>query len=158
MANIAILLGNLGRDIEIRTAPGGGTSVASTSLATTWKSRPAADGSQVDHTEWHRLTFFGATADSAARYLRKGMKIYVTGRIHYGQFVDQTGVTRYTTEIYVDRWEFAEKRDTNGTTQAPPMQATDADIDPPGQPDARATGTDPQGGPDSAGPDDDLPF
>ena len=99
--NKVILVGNLGRDIELRYTPGG-TAVATLSLATTdvWNDK---SGQRQEKTEWHRVVLWGKTAETLAEYLLKGRQIYVEGRLQTRQWDDRDGNKRYTTEIRSDR-------------------------------------------------------
>lgn len=93
------LLGNVGSDPEFRTV-GNGTPLAKVSLATNrrWKNR---EGERSERTEWHRLTFWGKLAEIVAKYVHKGERLYVEGRIEYSQSTDDQGVTRYWTDVIV---------------------------------------------------------
>ena len=104
MINKVILIGNLGKDPEVRTTQGG-SSVANLSVATTEKVKDK-DGNWSDHTEWHRVVCFGRTAENAARFLKKGRQVYVEGRIRTNKWKDQQGNDRYTTEIIADNLRF----------------------------------------------------
>ncbi|HSC28060.1 MAG TPA: single-stranded DNA-binding protein [Vicinamibacterales bacterium] len=99
--NKVILVGNLGRDAELRYTPGGAP-VATLSLATTevWNDKA---GQRQEKTEWHRIVLWGKTAESLSEYLVKGKQIYVEGRLQTRQWDDKEGVKRYTTEIRGDR-------------------------------------------------------
>lgn len=99
--NKVILVGNLGRDIEIRYTSGG-TAVATLSLATTdvWNDKA---GQRQEKTEWHRVVLWGKTAETLQEYLLKGRQIYVEGRLQTRQWDDRDGNKRYTTEIRSDR-------------------------------------------------------
>jgi single-strand DNA-binding protein len=96
--NKVILVGNLGRDPEVRYMPSGGA-VANVTVATTenWKDRQS--GEQQERTEWHRVVFFGRLAEIVGEYLRKGRQIYVEGSLRTRKWQDQQGNERYTTEI-----------------------------------------------------------
>lgn len=96
--NKASLIGNVGSDPEISTV-GSGTRIAKVSLATnrTWKD---SAGREQEKTEWHRLTFWEGLAEIVEKYVRKGDRLYVEGRIEYSQTEDN-GVTRYWTDIVV---------------------------------------------------------
>lgn len=103
--NKVILVGNLGRDPEIRTFPSG-DQVANASLATTDKWRDKQSGEMKEHTEWHRLVFNGRLAEIVGQYLRKGSQIYVEGSIRTRKWTDQqSGQDRYSTEIRVDQMQ-----------------------------------------------------
>jgi len=99
--NKVILIGNLGKDPEIKYTPGG-TPIARFSLATNERTKDK-DGNWVDRTEWHNIVAFQRTAEVAAEYLKKGRSVYVEGRIHTDTWDDkETGQKRYKTEIYVN--------------------------------------------------------
>ncbi len=100
--NKIILVGNLGRDAELRYTPGGAP-VATLSLATTevWTDRTS--GQRQEKTEWHRVVLWGKTAESLNEYLTKGKQIYVEGRLQTRQWDDKDGNKRYTTEVRGDR-------------------------------------------------------
>src|SRR6476661_8629927 len=99
--NKVILVGNLGRDAEVRHTPGG-QAVATLNLATTetWNDK---DGQCQEKTEWHRVVLWGKQAESLQQYLVKGKQIYVEGRLQTRQWDDKDGNKRYTTEIKADR-------------------------------------------------------
>jgi single-strand DNA-binding protein len=99
--NKVILVGNLGRDAELRYTPGG-SPVATLNLATTeiWNDKA---GQRQEKTEWHRIVLWGKTAESLNEYLTKGKQIYVEGRLQTRQWDDKDGNKRYTTEIRGDR-------------------------------------------------------
>jgi single-strand DNA-binding protein len=99
--NKVILIGNLGRDAELRHTPGG-QAVASLNLATTeqWNDK---EGQRQEKTEWHRIVLWGRQAESLQQYLVKGKQIYVEGRLQTRQWDDKDGNKRYTTEIKADR-------------------------------------------------------
>ena len=99
--NKVILVGNLGRDAELRYTPGG-AAVATINMATTevWNDK---GGQRQEKTEWHRVVLWGKTAESLAEYLTKGKQIYVEGRLQTRQWDDKDGNKRYTTEIRGDR-------------------------------------------------------
>jgi len=99
--NKVILVGNLGRDAEVRYTPGG-AAVATLSLATTEVFKDK-DGQRQEQTEWHRVVLWGKTAETLSEYLRKGKQIYVEGRLQTRSWDDKEGKKRYTTEIRGDR-------------------------------------------------------
>jgi single-strand DNA-binding protein len=99
--NKAILVGNLGRDAEMRFTAGG-TPVATVSLATTEKFTDR-DGQKREDTQWHRIVIWGKTAESLHEYLTKGKQIYVEGRIQTREWTDKEGKPAKTTEIRADR-------------------------------------------------------
>jgi single-strand DNA-binding protein len=99
--NKVILVGNLGRDAELRYTPGG-AAVATLNLATTevWNDK---QGQKQEKTEWHRIVLWGKQAESLQEYLVKGKQIYIEGRLQTRQWDDKDGNKRYTTEIKADR-------------------------------------------------------
>jgi len=99
--NKVILVGNLGRDAELRYTPGG-AAVATINMATTevWNDK---SGQRQEKTEWHRVVLWGKSAESLTEYLTKGKQIYVEGRLQTRQWDDKDGNKRYTTEIRGDR-------------------------------------------------------
>ena len=99
--NKVILVGNLGRDAELRYTPGG-AAVSTINMATTevWNDK---GGQKQEKTEWHRVVLWGKTAESLTEYLTKGKQIYVEGRLQTRQWDDKDGNKRYTTEIRGDR-------------------------------------------------------
>ena len=99
--NKVILVGNLGRDAELRFTPGG-AAVATLNMATTevWNDK---QGQKQEKTEWHRIVLWGKQAESLQEYLVKGKQIYVEGRLQTRQWDDKDGNKRYTTEIKADR-------------------------------------------------------
>jgi single-strand DNA-binding protein len=99
--NKVILVGNLGRDAELRYTPGG-AAVATINMATTevWNDKA---GQRQEKTEWHRVVLWGKSAESLTEYLTKGKQIYVEGRLQTRQWDDKDGNKRYTTEIRSDK-------------------------------------------------------
>ena len=106
--NKVILVGNLGRDAELRYTPGG-AAVATINMATTevWNDKA---GQRQEKTEWHRVVLWGKPAESLTEYLTKGKQIYVEGRLQTRQWDDKDGNKRYTTEIRGDQRRAARRR------------------------------------------------
>jgi single-strand DNA-binding protein len=102
MLNKAQVIGNLGRDPEIRQPNGGDTTIANLAIATNerWKDKA---GNPQERTEWHRVVLFGRTAEVAGEYLRKGALVYVEGRLQTRTWQDDGGQDRHTTEIVAER-------------------------------------------------------
>jgi single-strand DNA-binding protein len=96
--NKVILIGNCGRDPEIRYLPSG-SAVANVTLATTTRRKDKASGEFVDDTQWHRITFYDRLAEIAGEYVKKGKQIYVEGRLKYGKYTDKNGVEQNTCDI-----------------------------------------------------------
>jgi single-strand DNA-binding protein len=101
--NKVILVGNLGRDPEMRYLPSG-EAVANLAIATTDKFKNK-QGEMVEQTEWHRVSFFGRTAEVCGQYLKKGSQVYVEGSIRTRKYTDKEGVEKYATEIRGDRMQ-----------------------------------------------------
>ena len=99
--NKVILVGNLGRDAELRYTPGG-AAVATLNLATTetWKDK---EGQTKEDTQWHRIILWGKTAETLQDYLTKGKQIYVEGKLQTRKWKDKDGNDKYTTEVRGDR-------------------------------------------------------
>ena len=100
--NKVILVGNLGRDAEVRYTKGG-SAVATLNMATTevWNDRTS--GQRQEKTEWHRVVVWGKQAETLSEYLLRGRQIYVEGRLQTRQWDDRDGNKRYTTEVRADR-------------------------------------------------------
>jgi single-strand DNA-binding protein len=100
--NKVILVGNLGRDAELRYTPGGAP-VATLNMATTEVWNDKTSGQKQEKTEWHRIVLWGKSAESLSEYLTKGKQIYVEGRLQTRKWQDKDGHDKYTTEIRGDR-------------------------------------------------------
>ncbi len=111
--NKVILVGNLGKDPEIRYLPSG-EAVAGVTLATSnrYKNR---SGEMVDETEWHNITFFGRLAEIAGQYLKKGSQIYVEGRIKTERYTDKNGIEKYATKIVANEMKMLGSRQGGGS-------------------------------------------
>jgi single-strand DNA-binding protein len=96
--NKVILIGNCGRDPEIRYLPSG-QAVANVSIATTSRRKDRTSGETVEDTQWHRVTFYDRLAEIAGEYVKKGRPIYIEGRLKYGKYTDQAGVEKNTVDI-----------------------------------------------------------
>ena len=118
--NKVILVGNLGRDAELRYTPGG-AAVATLNLATTevWNDK---GGQRQEKTEWHRIVLWGKQAESLQEYLTKGKQIYVEGRLQTRQWDDKDGNKKYTTEIKADRITLLGGGSGGGGGRAPSME------------------------------------
>lgn len=98
MLNQAQIIGHLGRDPEVRTTQGGDT-IANFSVATTERWRDRASGEMREATEWHRITAYQKLAEVCGKFLRKGSKVFVQGKLVTRKWTDREGVERYVTEI-----------------------------------------------------------
>jgi single-strand DNA-binding protein len=96
--NKVILVGNCGRDPEIRYMPSGGA-VANISIATTSKRKDKTSGESIEDTQWHRVQFFDRLAEIVGEYVKKGAPLYVEGRLKYGKYTDKDGIERNTVDI-----------------------------------------------------------
>ncbi|MDH4051971.1 MAG: single-stranded DNA-binding protein, partial [Rubrivivax sp.] len=111
--NKVILIGNLGRDPEVRYAPSG-SAICNVTLATSrnWKNRDT--GERQEETEWHRVVFYDRLAEIAGEYLKKGRPVYVEGRLKTRKWTDKDGVDKYTTEIVADQMQLLGGREGMG--------------------------------------------
>ena len=149
--NKVILIGNVGRDPEVRYLDSG-IAVASLPLATTDRAYTLANGTQVpERTEWHNLVLWRGLAETAEKYVHKGDKLYVEGKIRTRSYDDRTGAKRYVTEIFVDSMEMLSPRGTAapGAAAQQPGMSQGA----PAQPMAQSQAT-----PAQDNTTDDLPF
>ena len=159
--NKVIIVGNLGRDPEVRTFPSGGR-VCNVTIATTDRWKDKQTGEMKEATEWHRVVFNGRLAEIAGEYLHKGSQVYVEGSLRTRKWTDQAGVEKYTTEIRADQMQMLGKREGMGgpgpvdeegaggqpRRSAPPQR--------PGAPAQRPAASKPASGFDDM--DDDIPF
>ena len=147
--NKVILVGNLGRDPEMRYMPNG-DAVANLSVATTeiWKDKA---GEKQEVTEWHRVVFFGKQAEICGQYLKKGSLIYVEGSLRTRKWQDKDGQDRYTTEIRGERMQMLGSRPGGGTADY-----NDTRDEARRAPDAGGSGVRQGSGLDDL--DDDIPF
>lgn len=131
--NKVILIGNLGRDPEVRYTPNG-LAVANITIATTeaWKDKQS--GENQERTEWHRIVFYSRLAEIAGEYLRKGSKIFIEGRLQTRKWQDKNGQDRYTTEVIADSMQMLDGKGSGGgnaggnqsfTSSAPDKSGTD---------------------------------
>ena len=102
--NKVIIVGNLGRDPEIRYMPSG-DAIANIAVATSYKSKDRNTGEQKETTEWHRISFFGKLAEIVGQYLKKGSSIYVEGRLQTRKYTDKDGVEKYATDIIAEQMQ-----------------------------------------------------
>jgi single-strand DNA-binding protein len=161
--NKVILVGNLGRDPEIRYLPSG-EPVANITIATSSKYKNKS-GEMVEETEWHRVTFFGKLAEIVGQYLKKGRSVYVEGRIKTRKYTDKDGVEKYATDIIANEMQMLGGREgmgeptggDDGSYESAPRRATPAPRAPAAAPAARqAPPPRPASGFDDM--DDDIPF
>ena len=102
--NKVIIVGNLGRDPEIRYMPSG-DAIANIAVATSYKSKDKNTGEQKELTEWHRISFFGRLAEIVGQYLKKGSSVYVEGRLQTRKYTDKDGVEKYATDIIAENMQ-----------------------------------------------------
>ena len=122
--NKVILIGNLGRDPELKHTQGGGP-VCNLNIATSRKWKNKQSGEMVEEVEWHRVSVFGQTAEHCNNYLAKGKSVYVEGRIKTRQYDDKDGNKRTSTEIIADQVTFLGGRgDGEGRPQGEARQTT----------------------------------
>ena len=111
--NKVIVVGNIGRDPEMRTFPSG-DSVANVTVATTEKWRDKQTGESKSHTEWHRVVFNGRLAEIAGQYLRKGSLVYIEGSLRTRKWTDQSGMEKCTVEIGAEQMTMLGSRQDGG--------------------------------------------
>ena len=160
--NKVIIVGNLGRDPEIRYMPSG-DAIANIAVATSYKSKDKNTGEQKEQTEWHRISFFGRLAEIVGQYLKKGSSVYVEGRLQTRKYTDKDGVEKYATDIIAENMQMlggrsgmggGDSMDDGGGYEAPPQrQAPQRQAPPP--PAARPQ---PKPAPNFSDMDDDIPF
>ena len=159
--NKVILVGNLGRDPEVRYMPNG-DAVANFSIATTetWKDK---QGNRQEKTEWHNIVMYRRLAEIVGEYLKKGSQVYIEGRLQTRKWQDKQGNDRYTTEIIADQLKMLGGRNSNAAGQTPgqdhgaasPSQPGGASTDDTPPPPRRK---DPAPGGNFDDMDDDIPF
>ncbi|MBX3599372.1 MAG: single-stranded DNA-binding protein [Rubrivivax sp.] len=111
--NKVILIGNLGRDPEVRYAPSG-SAICNVTLATSRQWKDKTSGERQEETEWHRVVFYDRLAEIAGEYLKKGRPVYVEGRLKTRKWTDKDGVEKYTTEVIADQMQLLGSRDGGG--------------------------------------------
>lgn len=123
--NKAILIGNAGRDTEVRHLASG-MAVANVSIATSSYRKDKQSGERIEETQWHRVTFYDKLAEIAGEYVKKGTKIYVEGTIKYGTYTDKDGVEKNTTDIIANQMTLLSSRDQQGGGSGQPEQRRQA--------------------------------
>ena len=111
--NKVILVGNCGRDPEVRYAPSG-TAICTISIATSSRRKDKTSGESIEETQWHRITFYDRLAEIAGEYLKKGKSVYIEGRIKYGKYTDKDGVERNTVDIVANEMQLLGGREGGG--------------------------------------------
>jgi single-strand DNA-binding protein len=119
--NKVLLIGNVGKEPEVKYYDNG-VAVANFSMATTERGYTAANGTQVpDRTEWHNIVLWRGLAEIAEKYVHKGSKIYIEGKIRTRSYDDQQGIKRYVTEVWGDNLELLDRKPDNGQGNRPPL-------------------------------------
>lgn len=150
--NKVILLGNAGKDPEVRYLDSG-VAVATLSLATSERGYTLANGTQVpERTEWHNLVLWRGLAETAEKYVHKGDKLYIEGKIRTRSYDDQAGSKRYVTEIFVDNMEMLTPRGANPNVGMPSQNIPQTAGQVHGQTEQTVSGA------NDNHPADDLPF
>ena len=148
--NKVILVGNLGRDPEMRYTQNG-VAVCSFSLATSESYKDRTSGEKVTQTEWHNIILWRGLAETAEKYLRKGSSVYIDGKIRTRKWEDQQGQTRYTTEIIADTMQMLDRRDSSAAASQDAAQPATEPAQPAPAPEQPADAP-------AAPEPDDLPF
>ena len=127
--NKVILIGNLGNDPDVRYTSGG-SPVANVSLATaeTWRDKETGD--MQERTEWHRVVFFSRLAEIVEKYLRKGSKVYVEGRLQTRKWQDRDGNDRYSTEIVANEMQMLDSKGASGNPPERPHRCANQPAQP----------------------------
>jgi single-strand DNA-binding protein len=146
--NKVIIVGNLGRDPEIRYMPSG-DAIANIAVATSYKHKDRNTGEQKELTEWHRISFFGRLAEIVGQYLKKGSSVYVEGRLQTRKYTDKDGVEKYATDIIAENMQML------GGGARP---AGEADAPEGNRPAGRPAPTGAASAPNFSDMDDDIPF
>jgi single-strand DNA-binding protein len=110
--NKVIIVGNLGRDPEVRYMPSGDC-IANIAVATSYKSKDKNTGEQSQQTEWHRISFFGKLAEIVSKYLKKGHSVYVEGRLQTRKYTDKDGIEKYATDIIAESMQMLGNKSDN---------------------------------------------
>ena len=163
--NKVIIVGNLGRDPEMRTFPNG-DQVANVTIATTDRWRDKNTGENKEITEWHRIVFNGRLAEIVGQYLKKGSSVYVEGRLQTRKYTDKDGVEKYATDIIAENMQMLGGRqgmggdagggmDDGGGYEAPQQSRPAPQRQAPPAPAARPA---PRPAPNFSDMDDDIPF
>ena len=153
--NKVILMGNCGRDPEVRYLPSG-QAVANVSIATSTKRKDKNSGETIEDTQWHRITFYDRLAEIAGEYVKKGRPIYVEGRLKYGTYTDKTtGVEKNTVDIIATELQLLGGREGMGGPSEDGGSRAPARSAPPGASTPRAAAPAKSGFDDM---DDDIPF
>ena len=145
--NKVILIGNLGKDPEVRYMPNG-NAVANCTLATSESWKDKNTGENVERTEWHRVIFFRKLAEIVGEYMKKGSKMYIEGKLKTRKWQDKQGVDHWTTEIIADNMQMLDSRG-NAPSQTQGASAAQ-------KPQQSASQSAPQ--PQNDDFDDDIPF
>jgi len=153
--NKVILLGNCGRDPEVRYLPSG-QAVANVSIATSTRRKDKNSGEMLEETQWHRITFYDRLAEIAGEYVKKGRPIYVEGRLKYGSYTDKTtGQEKQTVDIIATELQLLGGREGMGGPSEDGGSRATARSAPPAAPRAAASAPAKSGFDDM---DDDIPF
>ncbi len=159
--NKVILVGNLGRDPEVRYSPDGGA-ICNVSIATTSSWKDKTSGDRREETEWHRVVFYNRLAEIAGEYLRKGRPVYVEGRLKTRKWQNKEGVDQYTTEVVADQMQMLGGRDSGGDSMGGGAPDGMSDSQPASRPASRPQGQRPAApaanGANLADMEDDIPF
>ena len=157
--NKVILIGNLGKDPEIRYAPSG-SAICNVTIATSRVSKDKTSGEKQEQTEWHRVVMFDRLAEIAGEYLKKGKSVYIEGRLQTRKWTDKEGVEKYSTEIVAQEMTMLGGREGGGGGGGDDMGSAPASA-PRGAPPARSAPASKPAAKSSTGfddMDDDIPF
>lgn len=155
--NKVSIIGNLGRDPELRNLPSG-DAITNIAVATTDKWKDKNTGEKREQTEWHRITAFGPLAEIMAKYLVKGSQVYIEGKLRTRKYTDKDGIERYATEIVADTLQMLggnpNRQQDDGSSYHEPAQRPQQRTSPA----APAARPQPRPAPNFSDMDDDIPF
>ena len=158
--NKVIIVGNLGKDPEMRSFPNG-DQIANVSIATTDKWKDKTTGEMKEATEWHRINFNGRLAEIVGQYLKKGSQVYVEGSLRTRKWTDKDGVEKFTTEIRADQMQMLGGRQGMGGGGGDDGGGSNYSAPRPASPAARPAAAKPAAAKAASGfddMDDDIPF
>lgn len=158
--NKVIIIGNLGKDPEVRYLPSG-SAICNITVATSRQWKDKNSGERQEETEWHRITFFDRMAEIAGEYLKKGRPVYVEGRLKTRKYTDKDGVEKYATDIVATEMQLLGGREGGGMGGGDDTGGGERAPAPRGAPPARSTPAPKPAAKSSTGfddMDDDIPF
>lgn len=155
--NKVIIMGNVGRDPEMRYLPSG-MAACNISVATSSKRKDKNTGETIEDTQWHRVQFFDRLAEICGEYVKKGRPVYVEGRLKYGKYTGQDGVEKNTVDIVATELQLLGSRDDASSQSAQPAAAARAPVPPQPRQEPQRQAPAPAASGGFADDDADIPF